>query len=573
MAAEEVVEPWQQPQWASDPVWAGHVNALAGFPRGLSILELCGGASTACLAAELLLGRGAVRLSGFYDTDPECRPMVRLVHGSNRAVCIGSPAGDILRKSPNVFPPANAVISGPPCPPWSSVGARGAFDDLRARVFVKVVDIIVNQSRRRSGGQCPLMFFVLENVEGFTHRLRGEPAASDVLLQRLRVGLAGQWHLDLYHLNTADFGLPQSRRRVYLVGRSAQWFANAARPVVPHFVGQCPLGQLLDVTDQCRENRYTATQQDYLRAWKRYYEPSMVDRRFRGQFALVDLSRCPDGRHVWGTQARHENTCQCLTASGPMLHVFSLGEQGGPLTLDRRLRVRERGALQGFPQRVCRAPRTEVSGTRVFGNSMSVPVIGSVLASVLQDLNSSASPGTLRRVIARSRPASVADLGPFGARPRAELGAVAQEGVGSPRARSRSPPNTEWGPPPSPASESEEAADRLGRVAAWGRRISAHWSLGLDCRAGGRPSVASARAASETPTGNAQSASGGVPDAQEAGGEANEPQPVTVSSSSDSTSTADNVAPCPREGGGDAANSPGPSSEEEDVPMGPVRRV
>eukprot|EP00975_Prorocentrum_lima_P035115 7379130-Prorocentrum_lima.AAC.1 len=61
------------------------------------------------------------------------------------------------------------------------------------------------------------------------------------------------------------------------------------------------------------------------------------------------------------------------------MFVVSLGD-GFPCTIDRLLRVEERAAFQGFPRHIAELPITDTIGRRIFGNAMSVPVVGSVLA-------------------------------------------------------------------------------------------------------------------------------------------------------------------------------------------------
>ena len=78
---------------------------------------------------------------------------------------------------------------------------------------------------------------------------------------------------------------------------------------------------------------------------------------------------------------------ECLTASGPSLHVFALGEgRHGQLSLDRPLFARERGRLQGFPEAVCAASVSDAVAKRMFGNAMTISVLGSVLGRELQGL-------------------------------------------------------------------------------------------------------------------------------------------------------------------------------------------
>ena len=81
-------------------------------------------------------------------------------------------------------------------------------------------------------------------------------------------------------------------------------------------------------------------------------------------------------------------------ANGPMLYVMALGEgmDNSQLSVSRLLRVRERANLPGFPASVGMLDMTEKVGKRVFGNAMSVPVIGSVLAMEMLGLMSYWSP-------------------------------------------------------------------------------------------------------------------------------------------------------------------------------------
>eukprot|EP00969_Alexandrium_andersonii_P067497 2977675-Alexandrium_andersonii.AAC.1 len=67
----------------------------------------------------------------------------------------------------------------------------------------------------------------------------------------------------------------------------------------------------------------------------------------------------------------------CLTATGPMLHLYSLGQGGEALDIGRPVHKYERGAAQGFPRSICSLNLPGNVARRVFGNAMSVPVVGS----------------------------------------------------------------------------------------------------------------------------------------------------------------------------------------------------
>ena len=157
---------------------------------------------------------------------------------------MGMPRGNILDRPVSAFPDAHLLVAGPPCPPWSGKGRRASFEDPRAAVFWRVVDIAIEKANRPR-----LLMFVLENVHSITHT----PAAASrspasIIIEELRTGCPG-WTVELALLNARDFGLPQSRPRAYVVGRREAAFPVA--PMAPRkFRLQGRLGQLLDWTAQ-----------------------------------------------------------------------------------------------------------------------------------------------------------------------------------------------------------------------------------------------------------------------------------------------------------------------------------
>jgi DNA (cytosine-5)-methyltransferase 1 len=104
----------------------------------------------------------------------------------------------------------DVVIGGPPCQPFSKSGfwARGdvaRFEDPRAKTtfenFVRVMRLVKPRA------------FLLENVTGLA--LSGRDDGLRFLEGRLR-GLG--YRLSRQVLNAADFGVPQSRERLFLIG-------------------------------------------------------------------------------------------------------------------------------------------------------------------------------------------------------------------------------------------------------------------------------------------------------------------------------------------------------------------
>ena len=111
---------------------------------------------------------------------------------------------DIKKADPNEIPDFDLLCGGFPCQPFSTAGNRGGFADPRGTLFFEIA--------RLTAAKRPA-YLLLENVPGLLNHDGGRTFAAILhTLDRLGYGL--EWQV----LNSKDFGVPQSRRRVYLVG-------------------------------------------------------------------------------------------------------------------------------------------------------------------------------------------------------------------------------------------------------------------------------------------------------------------------------------------------------------------
>jgi len=95
------------------------------------------------------------------------------------------------------------VVGGPPCQPFSTGGKGLAANDRRDCIphFVRAVALIAPQA------------FLMENVPGLVQRSH-LPYFQRVLHEMETLGYSVNWKV----LNAADFGVPQKRRRLFIVG-------------------------------------------------------------------------------------------------------------------------------------------------------------------------------------------------------------------------------------------------------------------------------------------------------------------------------------------------------------------
>lgn len=104
------------------------------------------------------------------------------------------------------LPKIDIYVSGFPCQSFSIAGNRGGFDDTRGTIFYYCLKTI-KQSQPN--------IFILENVKGILSHDSGN--TWNIILNNLD-SLKTIYNIDYMILNTLDYGIPQNRERVFIVG-------------------------------------------------------------------------------------------------------------------------------------------------------------------------------------------------------------------------------------------------------------------------------------------------------------------------------------------------------------------
>ena len=128
---------WPHPAWAVDlrPF-------LANSSRPIKVLHPCAGLNAPERAARELQMRWVS--SGDYEVNPALAATLRKVSSNADQLHVGAMDGDILAVDVSTLDlETDAVISGPPCPPFSSIGKRLIECDMRSCVFIAVMHWIV----------------------------------------------------------------------------------------------------------------------------------------------------------------------------------------------------------------------------------------------------------------------------------------------------------------------------------------------------------------------------------------------------------------------------------------------
>lgn len=112
--------------------------------------------------------------------------------------------GDITQVEAGDIPDFDYLLAGFPCQAFSMAGKRLGFADTRGTLFFDVARIL--REKQPKG-------FVLENVEGLVNHDGGKTLK--VILNTLdELGYHVSWKV----LNAREFGVPQDRKRIYIVG-------------------------------------------------------------------------------------------------------------------------------------------------------------------------------------------------------------------------------------------------------------------------------------------------------------------------------------------------------------------
>lgn len=114
--------------------------------------------------------------------------------------------GDITAINELTIPDFDLLVGGFPCQSFSIAGKRGGFNDTRGTLFFDIARLLKSKQPK---------FFVLENVKGLLSHDSGRTFKT-IISTLDELGYDLQWQV----LNSKNFGVPQNRERVFIVGHT-----------------------------------------------------------------------------------------------------------------------------------------------------------------------------------------------------------------------------------------------------------------------------------------------------------------------------------------------------------------
>lgn len=126
--------------------------------------------------------------------------------------------GDATRIIPEELPSFDFLCGGFPCQAFSIAGKRRGFEDTRGTLFFEIARIL---SAKRP------KLLLLENVQGLLSHGKGRTFGT-ILSTLSDMGYFCEWQV----LNSKNFGVPQNRERVFIVGYLGEKSGRKVFPIL-----------------------------------------------------------------------------------------------------------------------------------------------------------------------------------------------------------------------------------------------------------------------------------------------------------------------------------------------------
>lgn len=167
---------------------------LKSTKKELRFIDFCSGIGAGRLGLELA-GLTCVAHSEI-NTDSDYT--YRTFYNDNRNL------GDLTQINYQQIPECEILIAGFPCQTFSIVGKRAGFQDERGQIIYHLKNILVNKN---------IPYFIFENVKGLVNHDKGKTLNTIIKLLN-NVG----YEISYKVLNSVNYGVPQLRERIYIVG-------------------------------------------------------------------------------------------------------------------------------------------------------------------------------------------------------------------------------------------------------------------------------------------------------------------------------------------------------------------
>jgi len=247
------------------------------------------------------------------------------------------PAGDITKIDEKDIPDHDILFAGFPCQPFSIIGQMKGLNDTRGTLFFDIARILKEKQPKA---------FILENVKQLVGHDGGKTLK--VIIQTLKdLG----YHVQYSVLNALDFGLPQKRERVVIIGHKEPIMFTFPNPEKPYKA-------LTDILEKKVDEKFYASEHIRNKRKEKHkssYYPSIWHENKSGNICSYPYS--------------------CALRAGAS-HNYLL------VNGERRLTPREMFRLQGFPDWY-KIVVSDAQAKKQAGNAVPVNMIKAVAQKLL----------------------------------------------------------------------------------------------------------------------------------------------------------------------------------------------
>lgn len=264
------------------------------------------------------------------DIDKYCQDSYELNFGER-------PFGDITKIDANEIPDHDILFAGFPCQPFSIIGQMKGFEDTRGTLFFHIAEILSVKKPKA---------FILENVKQLVGHDGGKTLKT--ILESLKnLG----YHVQYTVLNALDYGLPQKRERIIIVGHREPILFSFPSPIRP-------FKPLSEIIEKKVDKKHFAS--DYIRVKRKESHKSAY------KLAIWHENKS-------GNICSYPYSC-ALRAGASYNYLLVNGE--------RRLTPREMFRLQGFPDSY-QIINNESQARKQAGNAVPVNMVKAVIQKLL----------------------------------------------------------------------------------------------------------------------------------------------------------------------------------------------
>lgn len=256
-----------------------------------------------------------------------------------------TPNGDITKIDAKDIPNHDILVGGFPCQAFSQAGLKKGFEDTRGTLFFDI-ERIINEKKPKA--------FLLENVKNLKNHDKGK--TFKIIEKSLKN--AGYTVFNQI-LKARDFGLPQNRERIYIVG-----FRNDLN--IKDFRFPEPLNietSVGDILEKDVDEKYTISDKLWAGHQRRKKEHKLKGNGF--------------GYSLFNKYSEYTNTISArYYKDGSEILIEQKNKN------PRKLIPREAARLQGFPEEFI-IPVSDTQAYKQFGNSVAVPVIYAIAKNII----------------------------------------------------------------------------------------------------------------------------------------------------------------------------------------------